>query len=252
MKTKFHVILFLLLCNVLWAAAQQSMFITHGKIEYERKRNVHAIIDAMSGEDDGDWKELMKQSTPKFTVNYFDCWFTDSLTLYKPGRENPENGPNSREFPADDNIVYNLLEAGNTITKKRIFETTYRVEDSLRTIQWKITEETRNIAGFECRRANAIIMDSIYVVAFYTDQITTTGGPESFTGLPGMILGVALPHEHVTWFATKVLVEEIAPGQLKPFQKGKKTTKKGLHDDLARALTDWGNYGKQYIKNAEL
>jgi GLPGLI family protein len=48
------------------------------------------------------------------------------------------------------------------------------------------------IAGFNCRRANAMIMDSIYVVAFYTDEILTTGGPESFSGLPGMILGVAL------------------------------------------------------------
>ncbi|MBV8251789.1 MAG: GLPGLI family protein [Chitinophaga sp.] len=250
MKTKFHVILILLLCNVLWAAAQQAMFVTHGKIEFERRRNEHAIIDAISSE--GDWKEIVKKSTPKFAVHYFDCWFTDSTTLYKPGRDNPENGSNSREYPGDDNIVYNLLEAGKTITKKKIFEATYRVEDSLRNIQWKITEETRNIAGFECRRANAIIMDSIYVVAFYTDQITTPGGPESFTGLPGMILGVALPHEHVTWFATKVLVEEIAPGQLQPFQKGKKTTRKGLHDDLAKALADWGNYGKQFIKNAEL
>jgi GLPGLI family protein len=31
-------------------------------------------------------------------------------------------------------------------------------------------------------------MDSVFIVAFYTDQIVTSGGPESFNELPGMIL----------------------------------------------------------------
>ena len=90
------------------------------------------------------------------------------------------------------------------MSQKTVFEQTFLVEDTLRRIKWKITDETRPIAGFNCRRANALIMDSICVVAFYTDEILTTGGPESFSGLPGMILGIALPHEHITWFATKV------------------------------------------------
>ncbi len=57
------------------------------------------------------------------------------------------------------------------------------MQDSTRKITWKITDEMREIAGFSCRRANAIMLDSIYVVAFYTDQIPVSGGPESFSGL---------------------------------------------------------------------
>ena len=57
-------------------------------------------------------------------------------------------------------------------------------------------------------------MDSVYVIAFYTDQITTTGGPESFNGLPGMILGVAIPRINTTWFATKLELVEVKPQDL--------------------------------------
>ncbi len=70
-------------------------------------------------------------------------------------------------------------------------------------------------------------MDSIYVVAFYTDEILTTGGPESFTGLPGMILGIAIPHEHVSWFATKVEAFGIADTRWPRRRKVKKTTMPG-------------------------
>jgi hypothetical protein len=52
--------------------------------------------------------------------------------------------------------------------------------------------------------SNGLTLDSIYVVALYTDKIAVSGGPESFGGLPAMILQVAFPHENVSWIATKV------------------------------------------------
>jgi hypothetical protein len=36
-----------------------------------------------------------------------------------------------------------------------------------------------------------------------TDAIKTKGGPELFNGLPGMILGVAVPHYNISYFATR-------------------------------------------------
>ncbi|MBS1664969.1 MAG: GLPGLI family protein, partial [Bacteroidetes bacterium] len=92
----------------------------------------------------------------------------------------------------------------------------------------------------------------IYVVAFYTDEILTSGGPESFTGLPGMILGVSLPHEHISWFATKVEGAPVADSQLNPPVKGKKSTVVGLKTDVQKELKDWGKRGKQYMIDALL
>jgi GLPGLI family protein len=90
--------------------------------------------------------------------------------------------------PAEKNVVYNNYERDSANLHKKIFEKTYLVKDSLRKFEWKISEEFRKIAGFNCRRAETIIMDSVYVIAFYTDAIIAEGGPEGFNGLPGMIL----------------------------------------------------------------
>ncbi|WP_143307439.1 GLPGLI family protein [Chitinophaga vietnamensis] len=249
---KFLIIYLSGLLYCLGASAQQAMFLQQGRIEYERKINMHARLDAMYLDaDNTSWRDLQKKATPKFFVSYFDLLFSNNTTLYSPGRENPDNARHW-ETPAEANVVYSLLGSGRSLAQKKVFEQTFLVDDSLRQIKWKITDETRKIAGFDCRRANAVIMDSIYVVAFYTDAIVTPGGPESFTGLPGMILGVALPHEHVTWFATKVLVEDVKETALQAPKKGKKVNNATLAETVGKALKEWGNYGKDYLKSIAL
>ncbi len=108
-------------------------------------------------------------------------------------------------------------------------------------------ERKRTIAGFECSKAVTIICDSVYVVAFYTDEMPVSGGPESFGGLPGMILGIAIPRLHTTWFATKV--ELIAPAA-KDFiipTKGQRINNKKLADNLNSSLKSWGKRGDRNI-----
>ena len=166
-------------------------------------------------------------------------------------RSESDDKPNNFFFfqsPAQDNTVYSDLEHDKAISVKNVFEQAFLVQDTLRHIKWKITDETRNIVGFNCRRANAIIMDSIYVVAFYTDEIVTTGGPESFTGLPGMILGVSLPHQHVSWFATKVEAIAVPETQVVPPAKGKKVDNAALQGAVRPALKDWGKSGQQFME----
>ncbi len=85
--------------------------------------------------------------------------------------------------------------------------------------------EIRQIAGYECRKALTIINDSVYVVAFYTDKILLKGGPEGFNGLPGMIMGMAIPRLQTTWFATKVEPTPFDPKELQ-VPAGKKSTAK--------------------------
>ena len=225
--------------------AQPSQFIYQGSIEFERKINLWA---QMKDWDDG-WSDFAKKTTPNFKTSYFNLEFTGTKTLYSPGRENPDNNRNQGWIndPADDNTIYTDIQKQQVVARKRVFEQTFLIQDSSRRIRWKITDETRTIAGFLCRRANAIIMDSIYVVAFYTDEITCTGGPESFLGLPGMILGVALPHQHITWFATRVDISPVPGTKIQPPQKGKKTNYSGLKAALNESLKDWGKYANKYI-----
>jgi GLPGLI family protein len=252
MKKKFRpgtralrfAVLLLLFAAARPAGAQNAIFLSQGKIEYERRINQYARMD-----DDNSWTELQKKTMSQFKTSYFDLLFNRSKTLYKPGKESPDKpNPFFGEQPALDNTVYADLDNEKSVSQKKIFEEVFLVQDSLRKIKWKITDETRTIAGFSCRRANALIMDSIYVVAFYTDEILTPGGPESFSGLPGMILEVALPHQHITWSATKVEAVTVPDTQLTAPAKGKKMTNTTLLQTIQHSLKDWGKQGQQYMQ----
>jgi GLPGLI family protein len=244
MKIVRYTLLLLLTAGFLQGRAQNTIFLSQGKIEFEKKLNQYAQI-----EGDGGWSDLQKKSMSQFKTTYFDMLFTRTKTLYKPGREGSGNSMGwFSEQPAQENVVWSDLDNDKSISQKKVFEELFLVQDSIRKIRWKLTDETRVIAGFTCRRANAIIMDSLYVVAFYTDEILTSGGPESFTGLPGMILGVAMPHQHVTWFATKVEAVSVADMQITPPQKGKKTNDAELKTTVSNALKDWGKYAQRMLQ----
>lgn len=239
----------LIIAALLPARAQNVLFLSQGKIEFERRVNQYSNM-----QDDNSWNELQKKTMTKFKTSYFDLVFNGNKSLYKPGREVPDkqNQLFWGEQPAQENIVWSDLDNEKSISQKKVFEQLFLVQDSLRQIKWKITDENRVIAGFSCRRANAIIMDSIYVVAFYTDEILSSAGPESFTGLPGMILGVALPHQHITWFATRVEAISIPEPQLAMPVKGKKVNNAALATTLQDTMKDWGKEGRQLLVTALL
>ncbi|MFT3823449.1 MAG: GLPGLI family protein [Chitinophagaceae bacterium] len=224
--------------------AQPPQFVTKGKIEFERKYNMHKQF-----EDDGEWTEQIKKMIPQFNVTYFDMMFDGNRVAYKPGRDNSDANKTAMwgSMPASENTVITDLNTQQYAASKQVFEQSFLVQDSLAKFNWKITSEMRKIAGFNCRRAETIIMDSVYVVAFYTDEIPVSGGPESFNGLPGMILGLAMPRIHLTIFATKLELIDPKENDFKPLTKGKKVTTKGLKTSLAESLKSWGKYAQRYL-----
>lgn len=188
----------LLLVTVNLVVAQTANFISSGTLYFERKINMYS-----QSAEQPPMVELFKQMNFQFKRELFTLSFDSDRTLYQPGQQLPENGP----FPKisfDDNVVLSQLAQHSRLSRKKLFEKTYFISDSMVKSTWKLTDEKRQIAGFDCRRANAIFFDSIYVIAYFTEEITTRGGPESFNGLPGMILGLVIPEQHVTWFATKI------------------------------------------------
>jgi GLPGLI family protein len=236
MRILFYIIT-LLLPPVLFA---QQQFITQGKIEYERKTNQHAFMDESSI-----WDDMAKKNLPKFVTFYFDLTFKGDCTLFKTGRD-PETKQNKYWGIFDsENTILTHLDSNTSLTQRNIYGDVYLVTDSLRTVAWKITPEIRKIAGFDCRKAVGRVMDSIVVIAFYTDEIVTTGGPESFNGLPGMILGLAIPRLHTTWYATKLQLVDVTDKDLATPKKGKKMTGNGYRTEVKTILKQWGEEGQK-------
>ncbi|WP_316822132.1 GLPGLI family protein [Pedobacter gandavensis] len=235
--------------------AQNVRFITDGVIEFEKKINMYVVLKQRINKDNEFYMQQAydqyKKNQPQFKTQASTLAFSKDKSLFSPL---PEVQKNANEFwdgdpnSTQNNIIFSDFSSGSFITQKKVFEETFLVNDTLRKINWKLTSETREIAGYECRRANAIMMDSIYVVAFYTDKIPVSGGPESFTGLPGMILGVALPHENISWFATSVKDRPVNAAELKAPAKGKVLNTKGLYDILNGIVKDWGSYARTILK----
>ena len=231
------------------AQAQFAKFTKVGVIEYEKSVNMFAILKPKN--DDNIWQkefyDKYKSTQPQFSKFRSKLFFSQNQSSFKPNQEDNNNakggwwGTNTTQI----NEVATDFSTSTFTTLKKVFEENFLVKDSLRKINWKITSEVREISGYNCRRANAIIMDSIYVVAFYTDEIPVSGGPESFTGLPGMILGVALPYEHITWFATKVSEIPVDPKDLiPPVSKKPSVTIKALKEKILSS----SDYLKESLK----
>lgn len=207
----------------------QAQFITAGKIEFERRTNQHSFL-----EEENMFDAMIKESLPKFAVTYNDLFFDGSISLFKDGKE-PENKKIHWSINYMSNIVYKDLANDFRISLKNLFGSEYLIRDSLLKIDWKITNEPRTIAGFECRKAVARFSDTVVVIAFFTDEIIPASGPESFGGLPGMILGLAIPRLHTTWYATKLELLDNKV-QLTPPTGGKKYEPEDFKKQLADML----------------
>lgn len=237
---KHKILLFISCCLAASASIAQATFLTYGKIEFEKKTNQHSVFDS---ETENTWVEEFKKIYPKMITDHYELSFSNTKSIYKLARENRDNKYMNGQKPSETDVVIQDLQSGMVSIQRDVFEQTYLIQDSTRQLEWRITDETRTIAGFECKKAVTRICDSVYVVAFYTDQILVSSGPESFGGLPGMILGLAVPRLSVTYFATKVELIEPTPAYLSPKQKGKRATWAQLGADLNKAMKDWGTGG---------
>jgi GLPGLI family protein len=247
MATRKYLLIFIVAMSCFDVTAQPT-FIYKGKIEFEKKVNMHKTIG------DNSWAEQMKSRLPQYSTTYYDLVFDEHQSAFKLGKEAPDD-PWKKMFGGtneDEYLIYNNYDSGQTITSKQVFEKLYLVKDSLVPIEWRITNDTRKIAGFECRKAVGRFFDTLYVVAFYTDEIITPAGPANYVGLPGMILGVALPRFHTTMFATKLELETPTVKQLTPPTKGKKASRTELFTQVKEATSRWGDEWQKYFWQAML
>lgn len=209
-------------------------FLTRGTIEYEVKLNAKRMYGEMMRGRERQFGE--GDSGPEFYVSKKKLLFNNDKILYTP-----EKGEGFMSMMGT--TVYTDLSKGEAIFQASGFLDETLFTDSVKYVRWKIEDETRVIAGFKCRKAVGVIMDSVYVVAFYCPEIVPQGGPEMFGGLPGMILGMAIPRCYTTWFATKVQLEMdekklVAPA---PSKKGKILTMpeaRAVHLEQIKAFID--------------
>lgn len=234
--------------------AQNVRFTRSGSIEYKKTVNRYAIIKRSINNQNETLLmpafEAYKQQNPQFKEVKSTLTFAGNKTLFTPANENTSiiSFFNDPQIAMQNNIVYSDLMNKQITSKRKVFNNIYLLKDSLKTIKWKFTNEIRDIAGYPCHRANGLTLDSVYVVAFYSDKIPVSGGPELFGGLPGMILQLALPHENVSWIATKVEDVEFPTNSILPPTGGTIVNLNELIDKIRSTFSGNTKNAVEYLK----
>ncbi len=239
------VIVSVFLFTVCLNSKAQETFIPYGKITYEKKVNL-----IRSYENSNIPSEAMEKMQ-KYALSTWELYFYQNKSLYKPGKKEVENNSSSF-FPFSNNKQSNEIYTDYTnnkrVIKRSVMDDDYLLNDTIPKVNWKIMHDVRNIAGYECRKAIGVIYDTIYVVAFYTDELLFRGGPEGFSGLPGTILGLAIPRYNTTWFATKVNGFENNVSKIVPAVSGKNIE---TDKDLSKLIELFTRYDQDKKEKAE-
>ena len=230
MKTFFFI--FFLLMGTTKLTAQQ--FLNKAVIEFEVKINIKKTMGTNS------WDEKLKELMPQFKTGYYLFTFDDNKSIFKFHQWEPNlKIPEYLRRNDEENVWYMDHSNNKFAMQKTIFGSVFITEDTIPAIDWKITNENRMIAGFNCRKAEGKISDSVYVFAFYTDEILIPGGPCSINGLPGMILGVTIPRMYSSWIATKISVNNVPVNIIKPIISKKPFNLTSMKSIIKERTKDW-------------
>lgn len=195
-------------------------FSQQGKIIYERTVQMQIRIAMNSNGGGGMNDEAIQNMLPKSMTNKFELQFANAQTVWKELDE-PNNEPENMSFGAPgggmvtvkafgggDDLTFCDLTSGRKVDQKELGTKKVVVEDSLRSLKWKLSEETKTILGKVCRKATTeriakrMMMsmnngkmerqetaDTNLIVAWFTLEVPVSTGPAEFQGqLPGLIL----------------------------------------------------------------
>lgn len=217
---KSRLAVLLLACTTAFCASGQ--MITSGKITFERKTNL------LKRFKDANTQRWLGENN-KTKIDKFDLYFNDSLSLFMPSDQYAKD---ELSWATNKNTVYQNMHSRSRLSIMTVWGENLYVQDSTVRRTWKITDSKRTIGKYECRKAVWEPNDSTRIYAWYSDQIVPSVGPETFTGLPGAILGVATEDGGVIYFAKTVEAmtpdfEKLAPktGKNKPSSQAELRTK---------------------------
>lgn len=233
----FKYVLVVILCSTMFADLFAQY--TSGKIVYERRTNLFKKFKEYKDED---W--LKEEDKNKIDV--FELYFNDSLSCFKPQESELKE---KMSWATSKNTVYRNQVNEQVLNIKSIWGEKLYLKDTFLNRNWKITENMREIGGYNCRKAIWQADDSTRIYAWYCDEIIPSIGPETFGGLPGAILGLASEDGGIIYFAKTVELNRPEMAMLIPEKlKQKIYTTPELKTKLEKQFGDF-KWGKRMIEN---
>lgn len=212
--------------------------ISSGKIVFERKTNLEKKFkdSPMGG-------RMMKDlQNVKSKIDVFEMYFNDTCSIFKP---KISDDPDPLVWATTHNTIYQNEIRQNRMIVLNIMGQEIFISDSIQHRNWKVTESTRKIAGYNCKKAIWQKDDSTRIYAWFSVEIVPSIGPEGFCGLPGAILGLATEDGGIIYFAKSV---EVIPTKTEDYiTNPKKKDVYTLKEFKAKMLSEYANnpWGKR-------
>lgn len=226
-----------------------------GKIIYERTVQLQIQFATNSNGGGGLSDDAVMNMMPKSMTNKFELQFANFQTIWKEVDE-PNNEPENMSFGGHGNAMVTVrafgggdefsfcdLNNARKVDQKELGTKKVVVEDSLRSLKWKLSEETKTILGKVCRKATSekiakrMMMsmsngkmerqeksDTNQIVAWFTLEVPVAAGPVEYQGqLPGLILEMDI-NKGKTVFKAIEFSDKVDVASIKEPKSGKRMT----------------------------
>lgn len=203
-----------------FVSAQQNQ----GTVTYQRTIKMEARF-VMNGQEN---------VLPQSRQDKFQLSFANNQSLWKQAEQ--DNTDDNMDMGGGGGMRVNIMVAGSddvlycnfdqdkSVALRMIFDKKFIVEDSIRSLGWKLSDETKTILNHTCRKAVAIkygtrmtmnmengkmerkeVNDTSTIVAWFTTDIPVSAGPAEYQGqLPGLILALDVNNGRQTFEAVDI------------------------------------------------
>ncbi|MDW3194361.1 MAG: GLPGLI family protein [Cytophagales bacterium] len=230
-----------------------------GEATYKTAASMNVDFDGdMPGVDaEAIRKQIAQQMQREYTLT-----FNTHESSYKRVEELDQNtsvsgGGVQIRMTGGEGITYRNTKTKVHKESEDLFGKEFLIVDEPETRDWKILNDFKQIGQYECQKAvfesttrqmtvdsdngNEVVekIDTIQVVAWFAPSIPVSHGPDSYWGLPGLILEVK--NGNFSILCTKVVMNSDEIGEIEIPKKGKKISRTDFDELREEKLSEMMN-----------
>ncbi|OIQ28787.1 MAG: ribonuclease Z [Bacteroidetes bacterium MedPE-SWsnd-G2] len=201
---------------------------------------------------------------------------SESMYKEEEKLEAPGSGPNrwgAMMGSFSNGAQYKNVQSKQLLQEQEFFGKQFLIKDELQPLEWVMGTETKQIGKYLCFKATAVqtvdefdwtkmrrrgpeekprvegdstaskkeevmpeVPKGVTVVAWYTPQIPVSQGPETYWGLPGLILELTAGNKVI--LCSKIVINPEEKQDIKVPTKGKEVTKKEYNEIVEKKVTE--------------
>lgn len=260
-----------------------------GMAVYESKTSTADFKSRMQGNKDitPEMQKMIEERMKKMFEKTFILNFDKQASIYKEEEKLDTPGQQGGGFRMMSSMMggggtyYKNVKEKNYTVDKEFMGKEFLVKDTLTTYKWQMSEESREIGGYMCYKATAVVPASktdfrnyrmkkeddkketpkpeenkekktsfldevdlpkeITITAWYTPEIPVNQGPESYWGLPGLILEVN--DGKTTILCSKIVLNPKEKTEIKAPTNGKEISQKEYDDTVIKKMEEFREMG---------